>query len=454
MLPQDEIIKCRLVSQSWRHEIDQWYHFHLTLNDGNGRLKWERVLQLSVTSIEIRHFLSPPFHVPGTSFFKFPSLVRSIRMSSSDVHPLNLFYLLSDCCATLVELNLRLRPSLFKAFSIPLSKFNFIQLRKLEIIVDMNPSSPSELMTRTRQDPVPLIDLMMNPLRSLEQLKLVLSLVGSKVVSECTSAVLSCLAFHSNTLRSFDFELMQGPHGFPSSLQEPQPDLYPDSKSTQLVQMSSLESLRIITTSSVGANYWIQLLLQQKQLKFLETNIRQISVPTFKEVIRQNTSHLHMVDISDLDIWSRDGEVRPFDISPFLECDSLFKIILDRHVDMSRLRRRFDCAELVNLHLLPPNLKECSLNYFNVLSEELILLCQGNGRGLKSITMTQCGNSGPFGVTGSVLHEFIALTDIEFLEISTINSSDPGEQEKLNLILSAYGYPDGHDYFQISKLYH
>lgn len=74
-------------------------------------------------------------------------------------------------------------------------------------------------------------------------------------------------------------------------------------------------------------------------------------------------------------------------------------------------------------------------------------------RGLILISLTQCGDSGPFGVHGSVLQKIITLPTIQFIEISPLNYSvDVTESQKLDLILTTFGYPKKHSYFQLRRV--
>lgn len=108
-------------------------------------------------------------------------------------------------------------------------------------------------------------------------------------------------------------------------------------------------------------------------------------------------------------------------------------------------------AELVQLSYLPLSLSELNLNYFLINSEDLLLVFNSQGQSLTSISLTQCGDSGGFGVNGSVLQAIITLPTIQYIEISPLNHN-ADEVQKLNLILLTFGYPERHSYFQLKRI--
>ena len=138
-------------------------------------------------------------------------------------------------------------------------------------------------------------------MRKLKNVKLELKLVSSSQVSKCTSEVLNFLGYNWDTLKGFDFELIQGRHGFPSPEIQPIMDSHAESIDTRMLKnVRSLKSIRIITTSSIGGNYWIDLLCQQTELNFLETDIVQIPIFIYKEIVHKSSSNLQIIEITDL----------------------------------------------------------------------------------------------------------------------------------------------------------
>jgi hypothetical protein len=86
-------------------------------------------------------------------------------------------------------------------------------------------------------------------------------------------------------------------------------------------------------------------------------------------------------------------------------------------------------------------------------SEELLLLFNAPSRSLTSLSLTQCGDSSIFGVNGSVLQAIITLPTIQYIEISPLNHNVDGtEAQKLDLILTTFGYPERHSYFQLKRV--
>ena len=118
---------------------------------------------------------------------------------------------------------------------------------------------------------------------------------------------------------------------------------------------------------------------------------------------------------------------------------------------MTRRRNPVLETELVQLSYLPQSLSELNLNYFLINSEELLLFFNIQGQSLTSISLTQCGDSGMFGVNGSVLQAIITLPTIQYIEISPLNHN-ADEVQKLNLILRTFGYPERHSYFQLKRV--
>ena len=140
MLSQDVILQCRFVCELWRQEIDNLYHFHLEIDDRHRRIKWERILELGIHSIEIRHFLNPPLNGVGTKMFKFPSLIQFLKMTSSIILPENFYYLLSDCSSSLRVLTLHLEKEIaFKKLPTSCAELNLEKLEFPEIILDATP---------------------------------------------------------------------------------------------------------------------------------------------------------------------------------------------------------------------------------------------------------------------------------------------------------------------------
>lgn len=97
---------------------------------------------------------------------------------------------------------------------------------------------------------------------------------------------------------------------------------------------------------------------------------------------------------------------------------------------------------------------ELNLNYFLILSEDLFTYFTSSvSFNLTSLSLSQCGDSEEFGVQGSVLQKIISLPVIHFIEISPLNFRVSWEeQQKLNLILTAFGYPEKHSYFQLERV--
>ena len=443
--------------QDWRNEIDDLVEFIVKIDDS--KPYWERILQLRIKSCEIIQFLKPPPQGLGTTCLKYPNLIRTLKILTNRISPNNFFYLLSDCSANLRQFALKLSfPLLASQFPATFSLFNFEQLKELEINVSTIPpflSDEAQLhfheYRRDNQE-VLFTQFICNPMRSLKHLKIELQVLGSSQVSKFTALVLRFMYSHWKILETFDFELIQGHHGIPSSEAQ---DLNESDQETldlkALDRVSNLKALRLVSSSAIGVNIWIGVMENQNNLEFFEVDILPAHNSVFRTIIAKNFKTLRILEITDLTVWNQDGEPEPFDVSILESCSSLKKLVLDRNV--ASTRRAYDCAELINLFQIPSTLNELALNYFNVLSEDLFLLASAEaGRNLRNLTLTQCGNSGPFGVTGTVLESIISLESITFIEISIMNFSDPDERLKLNSILMSYGYGEDHSYFQLSKL--
>jgi len=226
--------------------------------------------------------------------------------------------------------------------------------------------------------------------------------------------------------------------------------------------VSSLKAARVVNSTSIGIDLWAEFLSKQSKLSLLETDILPAAASLFKQIVQKNCATLVHIDIGDLTLDKNEDseEDVPFDLIVFQNCSSLKKLTLDRNTSTNlfhQIRPRAaaeDRAHLTNLSCLPSTLKELAFNYFLILSDELLFLFTSDvGRSLNSLTLAQCGNSGNFGVDGSVLEIIVSLENIQFVEISPLNF-DSGEEEKqkLNMILTTFGYHEGHSYIQLSRV--
>jgi len=444
------------VCQTWRDEIDELCEFSVELDDR--KPFWKRLLHLRIKSCTILSFLElPPFGV-GTTCLKHPNLIRDLKILTPRITGYNLFYFLSDCSASLRRLALQLNfPLLGTSFQTPLNEFDFRNLTHFEIIVSTHPprnpeTDGTEFHEFRRQSCETLFtQLMLNPIQRLTHLKIELQLLATTEVSKYTGLVLTFIQLHWQTLVALDMELIQGNHGIPTfGVLQPSDPYLEDLDFKALDKVNKLRSLRIVSSSLIGINLWLQLLQNQRRLEFCEVDVLAQNSQFVQTVVHNgNFETLKFLEISDLPIWNSEGEPEPFDLTVLQPCVHLKKLVLDRNVGN---RRQYDCAELLNLHLLPGSLHELALNYFNVLSIDLLEFTGSEaGQNLQNLTLTQCGKLGPYGITGTVLEAVIALQSILFIEISVMNFSDPEERLKLNSILAAHGYGEDHAYFQLSK---
>ncbi|CAG7718611.1 unnamed protein product [Allacma fusca] len=457
-IPQKELVhNLRLVCKQFRAEIDEMCSFHVDLDDR--KHCWERVLQLRIRSCKILHFLRPPPGGPGTTILKHPYLLRTLKITEH-ISPSNLYYLLSDCCRSLGELRLHIGFNLLGYEFPPLSTFSFERLQRLEIIVstvgssssDAFPFSPFINSAQSKVVQGIFTEFLLNIFKLLSVFKIQIRCFGFGQVSNFVASVLVFLGSHSGTIEGFDFELILG-HGLPSAEFQPISETELERIDFQRIRnLRELKALRVVSSSPIGVNLWIDLVTQQVNLNFLEVDLFPANCSIFRDVINRNCGSLVSVEITDLSVWDEEGNCSPFDCTIFGGCLNLKKLILDRNVTR---RRMFDTAELINLFNLPSSLDEMALNYFNILSDELILFTNSeSGQNIRTLYLTQCGNSGLYGVDGTVLERIIELPKIHFIEISPLNFSDPEEQDKLNIILDTFGYSENHSYFQLTKTTH
>lgn len=446
--------------------MDDFCDFSVVLDERQPFL--ERLSQLRISKCKVLHFSeSHPFFTQ--TFFRFPSLLRSLKILSDKLSPENFHLLLKDTSPHLREFCAVLPLPILSYVGYP-RHFNlrFDNLVKLRLAISTMPNEPvmgpprfqdklfHKLITgNDGEDNLPPVIM-----KKLKYFAIEIRCLGFQQVSRFSSLILSFIARHQKTLKHVDFDMIQG-HGMP--LNEIRPLLDSDLERIDMLalrKVTTLETLRVVNSTAIGVDIWSQLLAQQKTLRFFETDILPAPIQLYKQMILNCQDKLVHIDIGDitLDFDNDDNDMRQFDASVFQNCHHLKKLTLDKNCLRRRPAGEPPFAEIINLHNLPEYLEELAINYFRLLSDELLILFgsteSGIRRNLKSLTLTQCGDSGEFGVDGSILEKIITLDGISFIEISPLNFTQPEERLKLNAILTTFGYNENHSYFQLSKVSH
>jgi len=464
-LTQKHILTLRLVCQQWRHEIDEFCDFSAIIDDRKQTIETlQRISQLRLKSLSIYHLTDATM----SSFsLKQPTLLKILKVPLPSVQYSIVDTILHESGESLIELQISF-PLIQSETSSEIPNANdtslcLRNLKKLRISFSslpsptsgnffVNPSGDAQCHSAT------LLKLLAPPSPQLETFRLDLRCLGFSQMSLFTGIVLAFVADRWASLKSLNLELIQGNHGIPSVISQPL-----STKDLDRINLSNLrkcinlKSFRLINSSSLGINLFSQLLAQQGNLRFVETDILPAPMSLYTEMVRKSRHTLVEIDIGDITIDL--DEQGPFDLTVFQHCTCLKKLTLDRNCLHRRVfedeQHNFagDArAELINLFNLPPCLEELALNYFLVLSDEFIIYFSNKDDcRLRSLSLTQCGDFGEFGVDGSVLETIITLRDIEMIEISRLNFSLPEERVKLNLILNAFGYDNDHAYFQLIK---
>ncbi|CAL8125866.1 unnamed protein product [Orchesella dallaii] len=465
-LPQNEIIKLRYVCRDWKSEVDDFCEFSVILDERQPYL--ERISQLRIKKCRVFHFMDPlPINNHNAiendeeivnnmpNFLKCPSLLRSLKIQTDKISPTNFHILIKDTCQNLREFCAVLPLHILTYNLYPSELYlRFDNLTKLRISVSTMPNEP--VMGPPRFQDQLFYKILEFPMKKLKMLAVEIRCLGFQQVSKFSSLILSFIAAQHQTIEHIDFDMIQG-HGMP--LNEIRPLYDSDLKKIDfksLKKVCKLESIRVVNSTAIGIDIWSEILAQQKALRFMETDILPAPNALYKQIILNNQDTLVHIDIGDLtiDVDGEDEDMKHFDVSVFQNCVHLRKLTLDRNCLRRRPPGQAQSAELINLHSLPEYIEELAINYFLVLSDELLILFSQAGQNLKSLTLTQCGDSGEFGVDGTVLEKIISLRDISFIEISPLNFSLPEERVKLNAILTTFGYNQDHSYFQLSKVSH
>lgn len=455
-LPQLEMLKLRYVCQDWRCEVDEFGEFSVNLDDRQPHL--ERISQLRIKSCKVIHFKD----INSVFSFKYPGLLKRLKIITEKISPENFSLLMKDTCPHLKQFCAILPLNILSSDSYsPNLSFKFDNLVKLRLSISTMPEGPimgppkfqDRLFHKIIQ-----IGSSTPTMKKLKMLAIEIRCLGFQQVSRFSSAILTFIAQHHQALQHVDFDMIQG-HGMPLT------ELRPLSESDleqidfkALKNVKNLQSIRVVNSTAIGVDIWSQVLANQRSLHFLETDILPAPNQLYRQIILNNETTLVHIDIGDLTIDpdSEDEDMRRFDAAVFQNCCHLRKLTLDRNCLVRRPSPdNLVSAELINLHCLPAYLKELAINYFFLLSDELLILFSGDlGKSLQSLALTQCGDSEGFGVDGTVLEKIISMANIGFIEISPLNFSDPEERLKLNVILTTYGYNEGHSYFSLSKVSH
>jgi hypothetical protein len=458
-LNQRQAVNLRLVCRQFRDDIDTLIDLNVDLDERSPH--FQRVIQLRIKRCKILHLLEPPPLGPGTTILKHPNLLRTLHIRTDKISPENFHYILADCAEYIKEFSSLLTTPLLTHPFPPQLSYKFNHLLSLNLSLSSLPPEGGLQMgpPKKLQDNL-FHQLLAHPMPHLKSFRVELRCIGFAQISRFSTLILSFISKHWKKLDNLDFDLITG-HGMPSAEIRPLAESDVDEllDNSLLQKVAGLQAVRVVNSTAVGIDMWATLLSNQKKLEFLETDILPAPAALFKQIILNNSSTLVHVDIGDLtqDRDDTDEEV-PFDLSVFQNCAKLKKLTLDRNTSMGLFQRRDrahleDKAQLINLFSLPESLQELAVNYFLVLSDELLILFSSQvGKRLKSLTLAQCGGSGIFGVDGTVLEKIVSLENIQFIEISPLNYSSQDERRKLNMILTAFGYHEDHSYIQLSRV--
>lgn len=431
--------------------MDDLCEFTVTLDDRNPYLK--RLSELRIKKCKVLHLMEP---LPNDEFFKCPSRLGSLKILTEKVTPENLQILLKSTCPHLKTFCAVL-PARTLTFSGYPSNFpsSFDCLRKLRlslatihddaVILGPPPEFQDQLFKK-------IVECSMKHVKALA---IEIRCLGGLQCSRLSGQVLGFIANHYDSLETIDFDLIQG-HGVPSNFTEVRPLNQGDLEKidvNKLKKCRDLRTVRIVNSTAVGVDLWLGLLANQRKLAFLETDILPAPNQVYKQIMLNNELTLVHVDIGDLtiDLDSENEHDRRFDCSVFQNCKQLRKLTLDRNTLKRRPLDMEFSAELINLHYLPEYLEELNINYFLILTDELLILFSSGKENFESLAMTQCGEFGDFGVDGTALEKILSLKNINFIEISPLNFTYPEEKLKLNQILTTFGYTENHSYFQLER---